>query len=255
MLQIRTEQIEAFESAEAAYFAPRMVRHLKEAFPKHCSFLGEDGVHQVVRYGIEQGRAYGFTRQSAVNLFIDLTLLLGRFFDADVQVPWALEILLDKSFGDELTKAQRLHAAAIEYLNTVSGPDNEYIDAAQRRLLHEPIYIRTGSVGGFTDEALIRLERIWPEKYGQVGEKNLRFLIQKGIPIARTYNIKSEPGVLMYVGMMYMLGSGFDRDPLFSWAHRALNDGEEEDQAARVERLHLEAINYLKQWCALRGDD
>lgn len=255
MLQIRTEQIEALESAEVEYFAPRMVRHLKEGFPKHCSFLGEDGIHEVVRYGIEQGRAYGFTRQSAVNLFIDLTLLLGRFFHADVQMPWASEILTDRSFGDELTKDQRLHAAAIEYLNTVSGPDNEYIDAAQRRLLHEPIYIRTGSVEGFTDEALMRLERIWPEKYDQVGEKRLRFLIQKGISTASTYNIKSEPGVLMYIGMMYMVGSGFDGDPLFSWAHRVLNDREEQDQAARVERLHSEAINYLKQWCALRGGD
>jgi hypothetical protein len=56
--------------------------------------------------------------------------------------------------------------------------------------------------------------------------------------------------MLMYVGMMYMLGSGFDRDPLFSWAHQVLNNGEEQDEAAGVERLHSEAINYLKQWCA-----
>lgn len=249
-MRIRTTQIEAFESAEAAYFAPRMVQYLKEAFPKHCSFLGEDGIHEVIRYGIEQGRAYGFTQQSAVNLFIDLTLLLGRFFDTDVQMPWASEILIDQSFEDELTKAQRLHAAAIEYLNTVSGPANEYIDEAQRRLFHESIYISTASSEEFTNEALIRLERIWPEKYHQIGEKNLRSLIQKGISAARTYNIESEPGTLMYIGMMYMLGSGFDRDPLFSWAHQVLNNREEQNETAGLERLHSEAINYLKQWCA-----
>jgi hypothetical protein len=249
MLKIRPTQIEAFESAEAAYFAPRMVQHLKDAFPKHCSFLGEDGIHEVIRYGIEQGRAYGFTGQSAVNLFIDLTLLLGRFFHADVQMPWASEILVDESFGNELTKAEWLHAAAIEYLNTVSGPDNEYIDGAQRRLLDESIFITTASVEEFTDETLMRLERIWPEKYNHIGEENLRSLIQKGITTARAYDIESEPGMLMYIGMMYMLGSGFDRDPLFSWAHQVLNNKEEQDEAASVERLHSEAINYLKQWC------
>lgn len=250
MLQIRAKQIEVFESTGAAHFALRMVRHLKEAFPKHCGFLNEDAIHEVVRYGIEQGRLYGFTRQSPVNLFIDLTLLLGRFFHTDIQMPWASAILTDESFKDELTKAQRLHAAAIEYLNTVSGRDNEYIDAAQRRLLYEPIDIKTGSVEYFTNDALVRLKRIWPEKYDWVGEKKLRSLIQQGISAARAYNIKSETGVLVYIGVMYMLGSGFDRDPLFSWAHRVLDDREERDQAARAKRLHSEAINYLKQWRA-----
>lgn len=250
MLRIRTEQLQAFESARAAYFAPRQVQHLKEAFPKHCRFLGEDGILDVVRYGIEQGHAYGFTQQSAVSLFIDLTLLLGRFFHSDVQLPWALAILTDRSFEDELTKAQQLHAAALEYLDTVSGYDNEYIDAAQRRLLHEPLHIKTGSVERFINEALSRLRRIWPQKYDRVGENDLRVLIQKGIPTARAYALKSEPGVLLYIGLMYMLGSGFDRDPLFAWAQRVLNDPEEQNQAARVEKLYAEALTYLQYWCA-----
>jgi len=124
MLSIRAQQIDAFDSVDAPDFPPRMIRRLQDAFPKHCRCLGEDGILEVVDYGIRKGRDYGFTRQSSASLFSDLTLLLGRSFHADPQLPWASVILRDIAFTNELAKAQRLHAAASEYLNSVSGPAN-----------------------------------------------------------------------------------------------------------------------------------
>ena len=59
-MQIRPEQITVFENASEPYFRDRMFQHVREAFPKHSGFLGDEGIREVVRYGIEQGRTYGF---------------------------------------------------------------------------------------------------------------------------------------------------------------------------------------------------
>ena len=99
-------------------------------------------------------------------------------------------------------------------------------------------------------EFSIRLERIWKEKYHQLSESNRLVLIKSSVAKARTYGIGSDAGALICVVMMYMLGSGFDEDPLFSWAHQVLRDPTQPDQAAKVEKLYLSALSYLKQWCA-----
>jgi hypothetical protein len=247
-MKVRTEQIAVFEDADSPHFAPQMFAHVREAFPKHSGFLGDEGIREVVRYGIEQGREFGFSRQSPISLFIDLTLLLGRYFHADTQMPWAGEVLHNASIPDELTRAQRLHAAAMKYLDTVSGSDNEFIDAAQGRLLNEPAQIQTGSSSAFVKEVSVRLERIWPEKYRQLREERRLALIREAITKASTYGIGSETGALLCAVMMYMLGSGFDKDPLFSWARQILTS--EQDRDAKIKQLYASGVSYLKQWCA-----
>lgn len=248
MLKIRNEQMETFERADAPHFEPRTIRHLKEAFPKHCEFLGEDGIHTIVRYGVKQASAYGLTNQSGVGLFIDLVLLLGRGFDTDPQLSWAAEILNDKSRTDQNERADNLFEKATEYLDRVSGPNNEFIDEAQRRILDTSIEMPFRDAR-FEDETLGRLRNIWPQKYAYLGEAGARRLIQQGIEAAKRYGITDESGCLVYIGLMYMLGSSFDTDPLFAWAGVILND-KAEDQTGKIGRLYFEAINYLKQWCA-----
>jgi hypothetical protein len=245
---IRTAQIDVFESAESPHFPEKMLTHVREAFPKHSGVLGDDGIREVIRYGIAQARKFGFTRQSPVSLFIDLTLLVGRYFHADAQMPWAIEILRDESDLDEMTRAQRLHAAAMYYLETVSGPANEFIDAAQSRLLNETAEIQSGSSSSFIKEVSTRLQRIWPEKDRQLDEDSRAILVREATAKARNYGIESETGILICIVMMYMLGSGFDNDPMFSWAHKILSS--EQEGSTKIKQLHAASIVCLKQWCA-----
>src|SRR5262245_21488043 len=238
---MRKEQMEAFERADAPHFEPRVTRHLKEAFPRHCEFLGEDGLHTVVHYGVKQASAYRLTNQSSVGLFIDLMLLLGRGFDTDLQLPWAAKILNDESIANQEKRADSLYEQATEYLDRVSGPNNEFIDEAQRRILHTSIDTSSRDAR-FEDETLSQLRHIWPQKYAYLGEIGARRLIQRGIETAKDYGITDESGFLVCIGLMYMLGSGFDTDPLFAWAGAILND-KEEDQTAKIGRLYFEAIN------------
>jgi len=246
MLKIRTEQVNEFERADAPYFETRLIAHLKEAFPKHCGFLGEAGVAETARYGIAKAAEYGFTRQAGAKLYADLLLLVGRGFDTDLQLPWAAEVLNEKT--DEAAKAQRLHAQATTYLNRVSGPDNEFIDKAQSRIAKEKIDVPS-QPGQFGYDTLERLKEIWPEKYEYLGEDRTKDLVRHCVSAAKTYGMGTERGLLVYTGLAYMMGAGFDRDPLVKWAGEILND-KQTDGAERAEKLYAEALNYLKQWCA-----
>jgi|RhiMethySRZTD1v2_1073278.scaffolds.fasta_scaffold399678_2 hypothetical protein len=246
---IRKEQIAVFEQAGSPEFALRMEEHILEAFPKHSDFLGREGIREIVCYGVEQGRGLRFVTQSSVCLFIDLTLLLGREFYNDPQLLWAREIIEDDElFPGELSRAQRLHAMAIEYLDSVSGPDNEFIDEAQKRISSEELTISTGSRDLFIREISVRLERIWPEKFNNLNETARMELIRLGVQKAIAYNIGSEPGALFCIGMMFMLGSGFDKDPMFRWSHEILVSAEAIGE--KIARLHAAGIAYLNQWCA-----
>jgi hypothetical protein len=250
MLTIRREQLEMFEKADSPEFERQMIRHVQEAFPKHCRFLDEQAIREVVRYGVGHASAQGFIKRGPVALCIDLSLLLGRDFDSDPQLPWAREIILDSVYDDELQRAQRLHAVAMDYLEAVSGPDNEFIDAAQRRVLHEQVQVEIESPAELVTEICTRLQRLWPEKYRQLREDAGRSLIQLGVEKASSYGMKSDAGTLLMVGMMYLLGSGFDHDPMFAWLGPDLLDSGLHPPEVKIARVHTAALGYLRQWCA-----
>jgi hypothetical protein len=249
MLKIRREQEAAMDEVAVRNFENRAIEHIRGAFPKHCSFLkGEEQQREVVRYGFERAKRYDLTTEENVLLFIDLMFLLGRSFDTDVQLPWASEILNDQV--DQTGKAGRLHTRAMEYLDRVSGPNNEFIDEAQRRIHKEKLDHLVGlSIENFESHLIMRLRIIFPQKCQYVGEDGLRRLIQQGVSSAQQYQIASLPGAAIYIALMFMLGVGFDTDPLFAWAANVLNDPEIHDEKTRVQSLYRAGIKYLEQWC------
>ena len=260
MLRIRSEQIEVFASPDTPRFESSSIIHIKHAFPKHFSVLNESGAQAVVNHGRSRARRYGLNDAGAVLLYIDLTLLLGRNFDEDIQLPWAAAILNDQSLPGHarldvvqpqpLVKAVRLHEYAMAYLDEVSGIENEHIDAAQRRLLDQPFSVDAHGGEGFQQEALRRLSTIWPEKCNYLGPDTMLTLVRYGIERMQHYDIATPVGAFLGIVTMYMLGTGFDQDPLFPWAGRILND-KALRPSERTERLYEEGVTYLKRWCAL----
>jgi hypothetical protein len=47
---------------------------------------------------------------------------------------------------------------------------------------------------------------------------------------------------------MFLLGSGFDKDPQFPWAENVLNDKSIPDESTRVDRLYKEAMTFMEKW-------
>ena len=245
---VRPEQMEKFASADSPQFEANAVLHVQENFPKHAGFLGENGVKDLVQYGRKQAAGYGFLSSAHVTLYIDLMLLLGRGFDSDPQLPWAASALTGKkSKPDE--KAEVLHQRAMDYLDLVSGPANEFIDAAQSRLLQEPLEIPSAPAA-FMKELTSRLKKVFPEKALYLGDDGLGELIRAAAAASGKYELSKPQGVMLFAGMMFLLGSSFDSDPLFGWATTILKDKRNASSDERIQHLHAAGISYLKQWCA-----
>ena len=259
MLRIRPEQIEAFASPHTPHFESNSIIHIQRAFPKHYSVLSESGARDLVNHARTHARRYGLNDAAAVRLYIDLALLLGRSFDEDIQLPWAAAILNNQSLPgharldiiepEPLLKSVRLHKYAMAYLDEVSGVDNEHIDEAQRRLLHEPFSAAARDQDGLEQESLQRLSAIWPEKSNHLGPDRMRALVRYGVDKMHHYGIATPVGAFLGIVMTYMLGAGFDHDPLFPWAARVLTD-QQLGPSERTEKLYEEGVGYLKMWCA-----
>ena len=94
------------------------------------------------------------------------------------------------------------------------------------------------------------LSNLFPEKYEYIGEDCVNGLIQLGVESAKRYEITGERGLAVYIGLMFILGSGFDNDPQFPWAAEILNDETITDQIERVNGLRSAAMLALEQWPA-----
>jgi hypothetical protein len=226
-----------------------MIDHLQQGFPKHCQILGGERLKETVSYGWERARSYGLNGENSIILYTDLIFLLGRSFDTDPQLPWAAEILAGKEAPEDRT--QTLYDQAIDYLDRVSGEHNEHIDAAQVRLANEKLEdLADGGASSLTEQLLLRLKRVFPQKYEYVGETSLQRMIQQGVREANNYGINGRRGFAIYIGLMFMLGAGFDHNPQFSWAAEILNDKELQESDAKGEKLYAAAMDYLSLWCS-----
>ena len=250
MLQIRKEQIEVFDEVAVKSFEDQILKHLREYFPKHCEPLAEEEIRRIIRYGAERARGHGFTYIRSINLYLNLMFLLGSHFDTDLQLPWAAELIADRSIAHETPRIDRLYERASAYLDAVAGKKNEHINAALERARKEQLSTAPPPIDSpdFYRFVIARLQALYPHKCEAVGELNLRLLIRQGIETAGDYAITDARGVIIYIGLMFLLGTGFDTDPLFSWAGAILNKDAPGEQKAQ--QLYEASMTLLNHWLA-----
>ena len=253
MLKIRKEQMEVFEQAAIRNFEDEIVEHLKKFSPRHCEVIGDNGVREVIRPGIDRAEKYSLTNRGPVRFYIELMFMFGSDFDTDPQLPWAGKILNDPMAVDQMERADQVHKKTTDYLDNVAGPVNAYtLDALReiRRAASEDVRF---SGQAFENGMLSQMKRIYPQKCNYVGDVPLRMLIQRGIELATTCSVTTTRGVALFVVLMFALGHGFSDDPLFPWASRTLKDPKIVDPDKRAQRLEAKAIAYLDRVLAYLG--
>jgi hypothetical protein len=253
MLEIRKEQMDEFSKVAAQSFEDQMVTYIKEAFPKAYNDLKEPRIREIIRYEWNKAKGYSLKSERGIRLYISLTFLLGSGFDTDPQLPWAEKILKDEAIIDESEKCDRLYEESINYYYQVAGADGEHIDEAIQRIQNERmegLSVYTNVSENLSREFVIqtttRLKRIFPEKYEYLGNDVIDRLISPGIESAKAYGITIERGLTIYIIMMFILGSGFDKDLKYFWTAEILNDKSITNQVQRVDRLYAKAMELIK---------
>jgi hypothetical protein len=244
-LQIRQGQQQAFEQAARKKFEDEMVVHLRQLAPQHCNAVGEAGLRQLVRTGMERAAKNGLTNRGPVRFYLDLMIMLGSDFDTDPQYPWTAALLKDSTTPDQMVRAERLHEKVMDYSAKVFGQDYVQEKAAVRRagaVQYEELPLSgAGSVRGIATY----LERIFPEKVRYLGASPISGLASRARVLSEQHRLVPERGPVVLAGLMFAFGHGVTTDPQFPWVASTLVK-DIQDPAARTERLFRRALTYQR---------
>jgi hypothetical protein len=247
MLTIRAEQMTSLERCTLTAFEEDMLAHLREFAPLHCKVIGESGVRDTIRLGIERAKRYGLSNRGPVRFYIELMFMLGSHFDTDPQMCWAAWILQGTWIADQMERAERLREQTAHYLEQVAGVDNAYAVGAFRRLQHLSASAFPDPTADLEFQLMSGMKWVYPEKCAYLGDPPLLAVIDRGIRTAAGLGIAKPRGIALCVALAFAMGHGFADDPLFPWVAKTLSEPGIADPNMRAERLRAKATTYLER--------
>ncbi|MYN10902.1 hypothetical protein [Pseudoduganella aquatica] len=255
MLVIRNTQLEAFGPLLRQRFEHELAARLVASYPRECRQAGgADQILLLVRQGVQAAAAQGYTSKRQAGIYVALTFILGVDFASDPQLPWVADYLDEQAIADPTVRLEQLFSATLDYLAATAGSDGQRVVRAMLRMRAFDLAAaprRTGEAW-ISDVAAI-FQQFYPEKYRHQGDALMRRVIWSGRRRAKQYGLAAPAGVFVFLELMFMLGSGFDHDPLHPWAAAILNDERIAGEAERTERLYAAAMAHLAQ--SLSGQD
>lgn len=280
MLVMRKSQMEAFEKIAARRFEESLLDHFRAFFPQHAAVLGEAQLQRVLRYGLQRAESRALGTERAIYLYIALMFMLGSRFDEDPQLPWAareveeqkpapskphvpVEASMAEAAPTETAggsaagteddapketadqRIERVYGQAMAFLDRTVGPENEFLRQSLAVLRQPQIFEGLPAAPSFGHRLLLLLQMLAPEKYQALGEETLRNLVRHGYESAKRHGMTAEHGIMNYIALAFMLGSGFDRDPLYPWAAAVLGDPGRADPTQKGALLREAALTHL----------
>jgi len=106
---------------------------------------------------------------------------------------------------------------------------------------------RTAAFRRFEDDMVEHVKEFFPNHYRIAGEPIVRNVIQYGIERSQMYDFTTERNMCLYITVMFMLGSNFDTDFFFPWAHEILKDKSEADPSVQADKLANTALDFMKR--------
>jgi hypothetical protein len=227
-------------------FKQDLLRHLSGFAPELHALRGDEVFRQVIDQGVARAARYGFTNRGPLRFFLECMLSYGAEFDTDVQIRDLQESLVREHGNGQEWHADQAFAAIERFQIQTRGRHNGYAIEALNRL--DPFLDRLDALRDESLEAdlLDLMARVHPEKFTFVGRERLRGLMTAAREEATRFEIATAAGVGLLSGLMFALGHGVSRDPLYPWVHATLTHPPAEDAARRIERLRRKTRLYLK---------
>ncbi|NJM12156.1 MAG: hypothetical protein HC889_09965 [Synechococcaceae cyanobacterium SM1_2_3] len=251
MLIMRESQMETFQQAALKHFEDRLLVHLQKFFPRHCASMGEAQTRAYIQYGVKRAKRYELLTERELYLYIGLMLMLGSHFDEDVQLPWVAATLADHGIPTPYDRIDQIHRLALDYLHRVSGQQDEHFKRALVRLRAAKLDVLFPPSERMTRDRMIEiLVSLYPEKTAALGDVLLDKLIRKGAELAKAHQLTTAKGMAIYIGLMFILGSGFADDPQLPWAAAVLQPTGDMNPATRAMKLYEAALAQLEKCLA-----
>ena len=248
MLVIRKEQLDVLGSIPQKQFEVSLIRHFFHFYPQDCARVGEGQIGRLVQLSIDRAAGYGYHSRQEVGFYCNLMLMLGVDFDHDPQIPWAVEQANDWTMANPLERIQRLFETSLTYLAEAFGENGGYLARALVRIRDYDLESAPEVKNPQLETGLLSLfEFLCPQKFKVQGVDPTRALIRRGIEDAARYGISGGRGLSVYITLMFMLGAGFDHDPVYPWTGSILNDLSLIDGMEKARQLYRASIAYVNR--------
>lgn len=99
MLIISDEQMKMFDEYMKEQFVEKVAVYIRETFPEETKKLNKNELLDLVRSGWIRAKEYGLAAEWDVCRFIQYKIRLSPDFDANPEMGWAGEILVDPDFS------------------------------------------------------------------------------------------------------------------------------------------------------------
>lgn len=237
MFRISNRSMKAFERESSHSSQLAMVAHYRDFFPWHTRAWGPETTAKVIEHGHERAARYDFETRCDVCLYLTLLPLLGSWFDEDAQIPWASQILMHK---DRSPRIDHLASRALSYVVRVQGSDyGEFLAALMMARKELVGFLEDRTIADGRTHARAMLRRLWPRKYEA---HKVSTLIQEGLVRANEHRLNNRRGQLLVIALMFLFGTGFDRDPQFPTFAESVKIG--------PDALQLAMLEVLERWIA-----
>lgn len=246
MLRITSHQYDVLKADALSTFEASMIERCSELSPLHAAVLGEDGLLAFIRAAKDKAASHGFTNIGSARLFIELSVLFGSGFDADVQYPWARESLGSGDPGTQIGRAKTLFERSSEAAARIYGPNHSEMMGALRRLQALLLALPPLQADDFPAAVLSEMARVHPQKFNYVGAPALRVLIKAGAIEAKARGLSELPDFLLVIFLMFAFGQGCPNDPLYPWIARVLGSDKISTPTLRATQLKEKALIWIR---------
>jgi len=247
MLTIRDEQMQVFGPVAERRFERDMRDLFVQYYPREARQAGgPEAMLQWVRTGIRSCREAGYASQYQIGRWLALTMMLGAGFARDPQLPWVGRRLDPLEEPDPTARMDNLFSEGIQYLRATAGQKAEYVVRAMIRIraidfVHLPALPEAEAVL----DSCVRLRDAYPQKFAYQGESLTVACTARQRQRARELGMESPGGQFLFVVLAFMLGDGFEADPLHPWAREILYATPEQGGRVTAERLEKAAREHL----------
>jgi hypothetical protein len=246
---IRQAQMQAFAQENRRAYSLELVQFFLKHYPRECRQAGgESQILAFVEQGLEEAESFGMTTRRELRLFAVLRMMLGSSWTEDPQIPWAGIAMQDPDMSNATARIEGVFSQAVDYLHQIAGSKSEIMVRALIRIRDFDTATLPPMVTETWPDFLSALWiRLYPEKWQVQGKDIGMEMIRLGQIKAKAYGLQDGLGVYIYSTLLFLLGSGFDRDLLHPWAKMALTDPNLRTGQERGIRLYRMAMSHLNQ--------
>lgn len=251
MLTLSDTQLNQIREQNISEFETEMVGELMQFSPRHMSVLGDDGVLEFVKYGIERAVGCGFTQRGPIRMYLQTMVSLGSHFDEDPLYARLTDgVFTEGDDTQQMRRAKTFHSRLAHYFDEASGPNAERFRASSRRLQErsDQEIPENANVRAFV---LAEAQAMVPERIAVLGIEEHHAAIDAAVGKAETSGITTTRGRAMFGILSLFAGCRFHDDLLYPWIARTLRNEALGDMDARAGRLEQRGWRYLD--AMLRG--